>query len=337
VDHLRNLLLEAVRAKDYAADTGRIDDWTKAYRLFQEVQAIEPTAAVAYEIGIAATHMGRNDIAFEAYTFAVENDLQGGARVKAEGFLAEWRDRMAKLDVTCPDGSVLVVNEITRGTTPISRPLVVMSGAVRVNCIAEDGTGLYAVLTTAPGEAASVSLPTKPANSQNMRLDRNISLPLFDTRIKAASPSRQFAPVSAKSPAAPQRSTSDVSRLGWVLIGGGATVGLFGTYLALLSGAQLDEGRRALKDACAVQVGGPDSCKYTKRGQQSAAQSHADSIATWKSVRWGAWTTLATGAASIVTGIVALSVSNSGNAKSYWACPLTWGSDHVAIACHGMF
>lgn len=59
-------LVTAVAAKEKALDSGRVQDWERTLELFQQLHAEHASAATAYEIGVAAGQLARDDIAFEA-------------------------------------------------------------------------------------------------------------------------------------------------------------------------------------------------------------------------------------------------------------------------------
>jgi hypothetical protein len=81
---------------------------------------------------------------------------------------------------------------------------------------------------------------------------------------------------------------------------------VLGSLNGVLANSHMNEATEALAGACAIQVDGPDSCQHAKPGQWAAAQSHADSIATWRSVRAVSYVGAGVGLVGIVTGAAML-------------------------------
>jgi hypothetical protein len=66
-------LVRAVTAKERALDADDSARWEDALREFQAAGAIRETAEANYEIGFAAQHLQRLDLAVEAYEAALEH------------------------------------------------------------------------------------------------------------------------------------------------------------------------------------------------------------------------------------------------------------------------
>lgn len=298
----RLLLVAAVAAKEKALDSGRMQDWERTLELFRQSHAENATAATAYEMGIAATHLEREDIAFEAYEEAVGLGLRGDTLLKAQRFIVDHVARLSRLYLTCPEGSRVFIRGIARGRTPLGRPLVVLPGAADIECRTTDNELLRGnvVLREGRQHVASLDRPSLPERAAPRR-----ERLLFEQRDATAThPSAAgHGQAQPKGVIVEASRTTSTRRTAWTLVGAGSSLAVLGTVYAVIASSQMAEGVSALAGACAEQVDGPDSCKHAKPGQQAAAQSHSDSIATWRTARSVSYASAGLGLAAILGGV----------------------------------
>src|SRR5215471_4519783 len=102
-------LTRAIAAKERALDVNEPPRWEEALRLFQEAAALRYTRECAYEIGVAAERLWRNDLAVEGYEAALDLGLVGPPRARAQAFVAAHASGMARLAVRGPAGRVVTV------------------------------------------------------------------------------------------------------------------------------------------------------------------------------------------------------------------------------------
>lgn len=294
-------VLEAITAKERAMDSGKTEDWKSALRLFRDAHQIRPSAETAYEMGVAASALHQDDLAFEAYSEALELGLTDVAYEKATRFLAAHRPRLAWIQVRCASGSRVLIRGIERGHVPLERAVVALPGLASVECRPSRGAALHREVTLVAGEEQLVVLgsPEDPSSiAEPPSIEKSPSAsplapdadrPVFGRALSRESllwtdPAAPTAVVPLQ-PEALRTSQQPPRRSGWLLVGSGTTILAWSGYLALMAWSEIDEGRRALAHFCAVQPDGPDTCRYAKAGQQAPAQGHSDSIATWKAVR----------------------------------------------------
>lgn len=125
-------LARAVVAKERALDSNAITDWETALQAFLEVDAERPNADVSYEIASAAVRLRADDLAFERFERALAQGLVDPAAKKARAFLAAHAQEMGRLSIVGPAGDAITVLGRARGRLPLTRPLVVFAGSVRV-------------------------------------------------------------------------------------------------------------------------------------------------------------------------------------------------------------
>ena len=89
---------------------------------------------------------------------------------------------------------------------------------------------------------------------------------------------------------------------GWWLASAGAAVAAVAVALIPISSGRIEDDRKALVDECATPVLN-DTC-MALNGHREAAQSLSDSIATWKTVRTGAWVGIGVGLATVGAGLI---------------------------------
>jgi hypothetical protein len=102
--------------------------------------------------------------------------------------------------------------------------------------------------------------------------------------------------------APPQEPEVAVSSRGIWIAGIGATVAIAAVILVPVSSSHINDDRTALQKECMTLVVN-DSCMALP-GHGPAAQSLADSIATWKAIQTGAKVGIGVGAAAIVVGLI---------------------------------
>jgi hypothetical protein len=282
-------LARAVSAKERALEANDPPHWDEALRLFAEADAIRSTKESKYELGFAAAKMRQNDVAVEAYQAALDLGLVGTARTTAEAFIAQYATSMARIEIVGPPGATIYVAGRWRGRTPLARPIVVFNGPVHMQIAFGQGTNRTEDLVL-------------PAGTLHV-------LRLWEPQVSSPGPATVPVP-PANEAVRPPSSTEErgTNTLAWTLLGGGALLVAGGAVLVPVASSRIGDHRNDLASNC-DQLSGEDACAHAKPNGQTAAQTAADGIATWKAVRTGAFVGLGVGAATLVAGVVALAAA----------------------------
>ncbi len=309
-------MARAVAAKEKAVDSNDPAAWDDALRLFEEADAIKATKDSKYELAGAAARLKEDDIAVEAYEDAIKLGLSGKAKDKAQAFITAHQSSMGRLDVKGPAGATLTVGARKRGTLPRA-PLVVFAGTVKLRA-ANEGVTVEDAVTVKEGTTTSIDLTPKFTAA---------STPAPTASAKPAPP-----PVPTESHTVPLSDTGAAARaLGWsLIISGGALVVASGVGL-LVSTNGLSSRRDSLDSHCAVTAtDDPDQCSVPKVGQEGAAQSDNDAIATWKGVRTASYVTGGVGFMILGVGVIRLLTAPKPPRASAW-------QPTVNVAAHGAY
>lgn len=275
-DAYESAMAQGVVARDRAEEGSDPKAWDEALRAFQEADRIRATKEARFELASAAVHLHAEDIACEAFEGAIALGLSGKAKDKADAFLAENLSSMARLDVVGPAAARVLVQGRERGVLPLSRPIVVFAGKVRVRLVTADGQSREAEVVTTAQKTARVDLTPEVA----------------PTRIDDAAP--KSAPTTRVS-----------STLDWVLVGAGSALFAGGLVTYVVANGTVSKRRDDLARDCAVRDG--DECTSAAGvALQGASQSDVDAIATAKTLRIVGLAGAGLGAAAAIVGAIRL-------------------------------
>jgi len=315
-------MARAVAAKEKAVDSNDPAAWDEALRLFEEADAIKPTKDSKYELAGAAARLKEDDVAVEAYEDALELGLTGKAKEKADAFIKAHVASMGRLEVKGPPGTTLAIGARKRGTLPRA-PLIVFAGTVKLR--ANSG-----------GVMIDESISVKEGTTQSIDLNAKLALPPPATTKPTAAPAPEDPKGSATVPLSD--TGAGARTLGWSLIvGGGALVIGAGVGL-VVSSSGLGSRRESLAEHCSVPTtGDSDQCKIPKVGQEAAAQSDNDAIATWKGVRTASFITGGVGFMILGVGVVRLLTAPKPQRASAWQPTLQVGANGAYLGLSGSF
>jgi len=310
-DEFRAAFREAVAAKERAQETHRAKDWQEALQHLQIADALRKTPEVGYEIGVAASNLGYDDLAVEAYQRSLALGLKGPVHFKARDYVSEHRSEMATLNVTGQSGCQLLVNDVERASLPQPHPILVHQGKIRLELRCDGKQTQARQLPIVAGQLLELHLDEPESVSVAPSLATNASLNILQPTKQATAAA---VGVVIREPPWPNRSASPSHEstkhgghtLGYALLGGGTTLALLSAGLISLSKLRAASSEQRLFDLCAVQVDGRDSCRHSKPGVQTEAQAASDSIATWKTANTAGWIGLASGLSAAASGVVAL-------------------------------
>lgn len=259
-------LTRAVAAKEAALDHPDPAHWQDAFDRFLQVDALEPSADVKYELGVAAENLRQDDLAVQYYEQAVGLGLSGPGLAKAIAYVERLEPNMARLEVRGKLGSRLLIRGVSRGTLPLDAPVVVFQGETRVQIVESDPerTHTYTLRPTA-GETIRLDVSATEASG-------SAALPLPRGQTMTAKPER---PV-------------------W-LLGVGAGLVLTNGLMLPLSYSKLETRRSELAHACDVPYRTQDGCEHAKPGKYATAIALASDIAHWKTIRAASWVGLGVG------------------------------------------
>jgi hypothetical protein len=315
-DAYKAALTRAIAAKERALDVNEPPRWEEALRLFQEAAALRNTRECMYEIGVAAERLARFDLAVEAYEAAVDLGLVGAPRTRAEAFVAAHAAGLARLALRGPAGTRVRVAGADRGRLPLTRPLVLFPGDVRIDLVDAAGAPASVGVHLQAGHLDVLDLArTPPATVTPERTDDHppaapppaVKLAPPDTTSRApgaSSDAEALQPLTeAPTARAPARHAEpEPSTRGWWVAGVGVVLTAAAVALLPISSGRIDDDRKALANECVDPVVN-DTCMAIS-GHREAAQSYADSIATWQGLRTGAWVGLGVGLATLGTGLI---------------------------------
>jgi tetratricopeptide (TPR) repeat protein len=254
----------AIAAKERALDLNDPAAFEQALDLFQQANRIRATKESKYELASVASRLRQDDLAVESYEAALALGLEGTAADKARAFVQENSGEMARVSVTGPAGTELYVGARRRGSLPLSTPLVVFAGKVRIRAL---------------GAGREIKRELELQKGQNAELD-------LEKELAAAPPSSQpppyTAPVFTHPPVTQNPEPDRTAPLALTI--GGASVAVLSIGTLVLSYSQLSTHRDRLKEVCAVPRG-DDECDQANTGERAAAQDEVDSIATYRTVR----------------------------------------------------
>jgi hypothetical protein len=318
-------MARAVAAKEKAVDSNDPGAWDEALRLFEEADAIKPTKDSKYELAGAAARLKEDDVAVEAYEEAIKLGLSGKAKEKAEGFVKQHAASMGRLDVKGPAGTTLAIGARKRGTLPRG-PLVVFAGNVQLRA-------------TSNGVMIDESIPVKEGATQSIDLTPKFAPKPAPTATATAAPTTAPATAPTGAQTVPLSDAGAGARtLGWsLMVAGGVIVVVAGAGLIVSSGG-LSSRRDSLAEHCSIfKVGDTDQCKTPKTGQEAAAQSDNDAIATWKGVRTASFITGGVGLMIFGVGVVRLLTAPKPQQASAWQPVVTVGANGAYFGLSGSF
>jgi hypothetical protein len=317
-DAYKAALTRAIAAKERALDVNEPPRWEEALRLFQEAAALRTTRECMYEIGVAAERLARFDLAVESYEAAVDLGLVGVPRSRAEAFVATHAAGLARLALRGPAGTRVRVAGADRGRLPLTRPLVLFPGDIRIDLVDAAGTPASVGVHLQAGHLDVLDLArTPPATVTPERAEERPSPP--PPAVKVAPPDTTARPPAApgsppdsealqplsEAPGAPAPTRDaevESSTRGWWLAGVGVVLTAVAVALLPISSGRIDDNRKALAGECVDPVVN-DTCMAIA-GHRDAAQSYSDSIATWKAVHTGAWVGVGVGLATVGAGLI---------------------------------
>ncbi|MDB4987445.1 MAG: hypothetical protein JWN04_2623 [Myxococcaceae bacterium] len=129
---------------------------------FERAHEIAPDHRLLYNVGQAKLRLQDYLGAVQSYEAYL---TEGGAsvpperRVQVEAALAELRERVGRLAISCNrDGAELFIDDVSAGTTPLSGTIPVNVGRHRVLARTPDGTNESRMVDVAGGDIAEVSL-----------------------------------------------------------------------------------------------------------------------------------------------------------------------------------
>jgi hypothetical protein len=298
-------LLDGVAARDRALETGDQRDWQRALQHFERAVELQPSKEAQFELAEAAAQLGLVARAYAAYEAALALGLQGKARARAEDFLGARQGQVARLEVVGPSGAQLWVDDQRRGSLPLSAPLVVAPGELRVRLEQPDfQTRELRVQATAAGLA-------------------RVAIELTPVAAAPAAPPSVHAHADARAPWA----------VPTLITGGALAVAGVATFTAsslLLSGARHD--LAALCDLPDPDDG--DRCLATAPERRGEAQSAANRVLTYGNLRWVGVAGAALGVGAAVVGWLGLA---SGETPEPAQAALELSPERASLVWRGRF
>lgn len=280
-------MARAAAAKEKALDVNDAASWEEALLRFREAEAIKTTKESKYEVATAAAWLKQDDLAVEAYSEALQLGLGDPAKAKAEAFIADRKDKIAKLVVEGPAGAHVFIDGRARGTLPRATPFIVFAGTLKVRVESGADVREGVVTTTAGGEHTFDGMPEKKPIPEPPK------------------------PVIEPPKPAPVRDEGSRT-LGWSLVVTGTAVAVIGigtTVLAITRTGKLQKDVEAIP--CTPGSFDGVYCHEmsagTSEASRTSAQQTSDSLATWRAIRTtGIVTSIVGGVTAIAGGVILL-------------------------------
>jgi hypothetical protein len=296
----RTTLLQALKAKDKALDSGSMQDWKETLALLREADSLQSAAVTKYEIAFAATQLGHTDFALQNFAEALRLGLPDSAATHAREFVAKHITQMAHLRLEGPEGTVIFLRDIERTTLPRAEYLYSVPGPLTLKAVFRDGSRITRTFSAAPGQILSIVVePNTPETvAPSDVFPKGVKVATLEPAPRALSVQQTPGSPGDQAPPTDGKTAYGKSRIAWTTLAAGATVSALSAAFIPITYARLSSNRSSLRNACEVQVNGPDSCAHAKQNRWQEAQSASNAIATWKTARAVSW-------AGLVTGLVA--------------------------------
>jgi hypothetical protein len=122
----------------------RREDYQGALAKFEEAYALVPSPKIHYDLGLAQLGLSHDPDALEAFESFL-SDAPGAPadkRHKAEEYRAALRDRIGSVEIASDvDGAEVSIDGRSRGTTPLTRPILLAPGTHEIAARASNGAG----------------------------------------------------------------------------------------------------------------------------------------------------------------------------------------------------
>lgn len=274
---------QARDAYDKGTELFQDGDYAGAARAFRRANELKPNWKILYNVGqaeAAAKHHGLALEAFERYLAEGGDDIAAARRDEVLEEVRRLRDMVGALKVDAPDGSLVIVDGIERGRTPLSGTLMVAAGIEHSVSITQgDQTVLERTVKVSGGQILVVGSGGEGVEAAGATAGAEDTGATDDSAVGAGDVA-----------GGDDGPSSGLRIAGWVAVGTGA---------ALLIGGGVTGGLALSMNGDLADECGDGSCSQADKGDEVDKR---DGLATASSVLLGV------GGAVAATGIVLLIV-----------------------------
>jgi hypothetical protein len=274
---------EAKAAFDEGAALFAQGDFSAAAEAFRRAYEIKPSWRLLYNIGqseAAAKRHGLAMEAFEKYLSQGGDDVDEARRAEVSAELERMRPIVGTVEIVAPAGSLVVIDEVERGQTPLPGRLKVAAGVEhQVEVLRGDLTLLARTVSVGGRENQLIEVPTEDSPAPA------VTEPAVGEDEPIEEPEQ---PEETDVPAEPK---SALATAGWVMIGTGGALAITGGVTGLVALSRNDQ----LVSACNDE----DGCDPEDWGD---VRDKRDAMATTSTVMF------AVGAAAATAGVIMLVV-----------------------------
>ncbi|MCP4677283.1 MAG: tetratricopeptide repeat protein [Deltaproteobacteria bacterium] len=237
---------EAKAAFNEGLELFRAEKYIDAALSFRRAYKIKPNWKILYNVGqsyAASKHHGLALEAFDRYMSEGGDDVPEMRQKEVVAELARLRNIVGSLEVEAPKNSMVLVDDMERGRTPLPGALKIAAGVNHTVLIEYMGDVILSkVVRVSSGDTTVVSV-SAPDGSDTVTAVVPIDLPpeILDEKEEEKS-----------EPTAPQASTvekekpSPLKTVGWVLVGVGAAALAGGAVTGIMTTVKAGD----LKDQC---------------------------------------------------------------------------------------
>jgi hypothetical protein len=292
---------EAVEAYERGVEHFEAERFNEAADAFRRADRLKPSWKLLYNIGqseAAGRRFGLALEAFEQYLVEGGDDVPGDRREEVLAEIQRLRVLVGVLEVSAPDGALLLVDGIERGSAPFTGPVRVAAGEHEVVLRGGDELLLEQSVTVAGGMTSGIEVEEPDAEQ--------------------SAPQPATAPQPAAAPE-PEPAEDEGGRVWtWIALGTGAALVAGG---AVAGGVSIGK-EKDLESKC--DGGVCDSSLASERDTVKSLNSTAD-------ILYGV------GAAALVSGAVLFFVEPDGEEERPLAVAPRVGPDGAGLAVQGRF
>lgn len=143
-------------------------DYTAALVEFKRAYELAPNYRVLFNLGQTSQEL--NDYAsalnaFEQYLAEGGKEVDAKRRAQVEGWIAELKKKVGTLTIeTNVEGAEILVDDISVGTAPLDKPIVVNAGRRKLSATATDHTPVQRKIDVAGQDEKTIKLELVPTN-----------------------------------------------------------------------------------------------------------------------------------------------------------------------------
>ncbi|NUO50729.1 MAG: PEGA domain-containing protein [Polyangiaceae bacterium] len=146
------------KTRDYAA---ALVEFKRAYELAPNYRVLFNLGQTSQELNDYASALN----AFEQYLAEGGKEVDAKRRAQVEGWIADLKKKVGTLSIeTNVEGAEILVDDVSVGTTPLDKPVVVNAGRRKLSATATDHTPVQRMIDVAGQDEKTIKLELVPTN-----------------------------------------------------------------------------------------------------------------------------------------------------------------------------